>query len=67
MTFTITAQPEIQQSLDPFHAIKAEAREHGKLGAFPQDPHSLIYWTAYCEGLREYELAQIKVNMDSPF
>jgi hypothetical protein len=67
MTFTITAQPKNQQSLDSFEAIRAEAREHGKLGASPQDPNSLIYWMAYCEGLREYELAKINVNIDSPF
>jgi hypothetical protein len=67
MTFTIAVQPKIQQSLNSFEAIRGEAREHGRLGASPKDPNSLIYWMAYCEGLREYELAKIKVNMDSPF
>lgn len=77
MTFNIAVQQEQEQRVandlvayeykiqrDSFDAIRAEAKEHGRQGAFPEDPNSPIYWMAYCDGLQEYAIAQIKADMD---
>ncbi len=50
---------------ESIEGIKRQGKEDGREGKFPSDPNSLFYYVAWCEGYREYALAQKERELNS--
>lgn len=59
------AAVEYRIEWESIEGIKREGREDGRSGKFPSDPNSLFYFAAWCEGYREYALAQKEKELHS--
>ena len=56
---------EYQIEWESIEGIKRQGREDGQLGKFPSEPNSLFYFAAWCEGYREYALAEKEKELNS--
>ena len=78
MVLNIALQREQQQRIEndaaalehrieweSIEGIKRQAREDGRTGKFPADPNSLFYYSAWCEGYREYAVAEKEREFNS--